>query len=203
MDIDDILDYSAALGDTMSSPHMPRARERTRDEFVDLTSSPARLATTRQTASVKRTAEIPTRDDISKRRRTVHSPNTPIEELDLTNEAPSAEEELAQTQQAQLLLAQQPSDPSGPLKIGQRTCIICMESFTNATITSCGHMYCHECLTQALIAGEKASEKGVGNCPVCRKPVRRNAKGNQIIPIAFMRKSAFRGKRRRDLAVLG
>lgn len=210
VDIDDILDYSAALENTMPYPgRFGRRREEERDAVVDLTSLPSSpgASTTHQPISLKRSAESSTQHDRSKRRRTdptSNGPFTPIEELDLTNEAPTAEEELAQTQQAQLLQAQQPSTASsGPLKIGQRTCIICMEPFTNATTTSCGHMYCHECLTQALIAGEKASEKGVGNCPVCRKPVKRNGKGNQIIPIAFMKKSAFKGKGRRDLTVLG
>lgn len=122
-----------------------------------------------------------------------------IEELDLTNEGPSADEELLQNQQQQLLATQQAA--IGVLKIGKRTCIICMEAYKNATVTTCGHLYCHECLTQALEAGEKNSEKGVGNCPVCRKALNRK-KAMQMIPISFMKKSTFKGKARR-LAVLG
>jgi hypothetical protein len=126
-----------------------------------------------------------------------------IEQLDLTNEAPSAEEELAQAQTAAAVLAQQAAtSASGPLKIGQRQCIICMENFTNITITACGHVYCHECLTQALLAGEKNSEGGKANCPVCRKQVSRKAK-NQVIPLLFMKRSAFKGKARRGMSVLG
>ena len=71
----------------------------------------------------------------------------------------------------------------------------------HAAITHCGHIYCHECLTQALLAGEKNSERSIGNCPVCRKPVSRR-KQNQVIPLAFMKKSAYKGKARRDIGSL-
>ena len=161
------------------------------------------METTRQPRSLKRAAEQQSSSEgrAIKRSRPFDE-DTKVEELDLTNEAPSAEEELLRTQQAAAIAAQQAEDEiKGPLKIGKRQCIICMEAFTNATITHCGHIYCHECLTQALIAGEKNSERGVGNCPVCRKSVSRK-KQNQVIPISFMKKSAFKGKGRRDLALL-
>ena len=77
-----------------------------------------------------------------------------------------------------------------------------MENFTNITITACGHVYCHECLTQALLAGEKNSDGGKANCPVCRKPVKRTVK-HHVIPLQFMKKSAFKGKARRGMSVLG
>jgi hypothetical protein len=190
---------------------MPTARRRNgRNSVVDLTDLPSSPTSPppRQPTSLKRAAESSNKPSTPKRRRLIKNEdsedekeNNNVEELDLTNEAPNAEEELAQTQQ-QLLLTTQQENSTGPLNLGKRTCIICMEPFTNATITSCGHMYCHECLTQALIAGEKSSEKGIGNCPVCRKPVNRK-KGHQMIPIAFMKKSAFKGKAKRQMAVLG
>lgn len=65
-----------------------------------------------------------------------------------------------------------------------------MEPYTNATVTSCGHIYCHECLTQALLAGEKNNERGEGNCPVCRKKVKRSAKG-ALVPVSFMTRAKF------------
>lgn len=107
-------------------------------------------------------------------------PNSPIPELDLASDHP-------------LPLAPPPPAPSGgPLKIGQRTCIICMEPYTNASVTPCGHMYCHECLTRALKAGERNSERGVGTCPVCRKTVRRKRGGGGVLALAFMRRGMFR-----------
>lgn len=182
-----------------------RTRRQNGGSIVDLTNdaSPKRSDSTRQPTSLKRTAEQSSQGRPSKRSKRTGDTGVKVEELDLTNEAPSAEEELLQTQQQQAIAAQQAADDSkGPLKIGKRTCIICMEPFTNATITHCGHIYCHECLTQALTAGEKNSERGIGNCPVCRKPVSRK-KQNQMIPLSFMKKSAYKGKMKRDRAVLG
>lgn len=55
-----------------------------------------------------------------------------------------------------------------------------------------GHFYCHECLIRSLMAAEKSSDRGIGNCPICRKSVSRSARSkHNIIPIAFMKKEAF------------
>lgn len=61
-----------------------------------------------------------------------------IEEIDLANEAPSADEELLQAQQQEAIRAQQAVDENGPQRIGKRQCIICMENYTNCTATVCG-----------------------------------------------------------------
>lgn len=188
IDIDDILNTD----DESDMPSSTRARQRGTAATVDLTndSSPTRDPPS-QPRSLKRSAEE-SNSQARDAKRPRRSSN--IEELDLTNEAPSAEEELRQKQQAAAIAAQQAaSTSSGPLKIGKRQCIICMEPFSNATITHCGHVYCHECLTQALLAGERTSERGSGNCPVCRKPVRRTRAG-QMIPINFMTRAAYRQK---------
>ena len=184
--------------------NMPPVTRRQRSSFVDLTtgpSSPPQPPPTRGVPrSLKRSAQDAEEDRSTKRTRgTTHH----IDELDLTEEAPSAEEELQRAEQEKAIAAQQAEpENTGPLKIGQRQCIICMENYTNATVTVCGHIYCHECLTQALIAGEKNNDRGVGNCPVCRKPLNRK-KANQIIPLAFMKKSAFRGKAKKNMGLLG
>lgn len=194
-------------------PSSTRRRQRGEANTVDLTadSSPTRSDAPRHPRSLKRAAGQSSSQPRAKRsRRSSHSnqnsnaPPSPqqIEALDLTNEAPSAEEELRQTQQEAAIRAQQAAQASNtssaPLKIGRRQCIICMEPYTDATITQCGHVYCHECLTQALMAGEKNSERATGNCPVCRKPVSRK-KGNAMILMNFMKRGAFReGKGRRE-----
>ena len=210
IDIDDIL----SDGDTdFESGNMP-ARTRRQwdgDSIVDLTNdapSPEDSSSNpRQLKTRKRTTTEPQPGQSNKRRKATPStfkpdPSASIEHLDLTNEAPSAEEELAAAQTAAAVLAQQSGLTSGPQKIGQMQCIICMESFTNATITHCGHIYCHECLTQALNAGEKNSESGKASCPVCRKVVARKGK-NHVIPLLFMKGGSFKGKARRGMPVLG
>ena len=173
-----------------------------RNSVVDLTTGPS---SPREPAPRPRSLKRAAQDAEAGRstKKSKKSPPQQIDELDLTNEAPSAEEELRQAQQEKAIAAQQADqEPSGPLKIGKRQCIICMESYTNATVTHCGHIYCHECLTQALIAGEKNSERSIGNCPVCRKPVNRK-KASQMIPLAFMKKSTFKGKGRKDMKLIG
>ncbi|QIW94493.1 hypothetical protein AMS68_000011 [Peltaster fructicola] len=79
----------------------------------------------------------------------------------------------------------------GQTKIGQMTCIICMEAFTNASMGQCGHIFCHECLTRALMASERHQDRGAGTCPTCRKPIYRKKK-DQIIKLNFMKKSTFK-----------
>lgn len=179
----------------------PERRQRqSNSSVVDLTDEPTSSnhheEAIRGPISLKRVAASSPQDTSNKRARR-SSANKPanVEELDLTNEAPFAEEELLQAQQEEAIRAQQASSASsGPLRIGQRQCIICMENLTNATITHCGHIYCHECLYHALLAGEKASDRAIGNCPVCRKPVSRK-KANHMIPLSFMKKSAFERNR--------
>ncbi|KAI4258558.1 MAG: hypothetical protein LQ352_001193 [Teloschistes flavicans] len=77
-------------------------------------------------------------------------------------------------------------------KLSNVTCIICMESMTDMTVTHCGHLFCHTCIMEALIAGENQSNpgdpgKGTSKCPVCRKKVvRPGGKGRDrrdVIPL--------------------
>jgi hypothetical protein len=45
------------------------------------------------------------------------------------------------------------------------------------------------------MASEKNNDRGKGNCPACRKAInRRNVK--EVIPISFLKKSAFKTKGR-------
>ena len=70
-----------------------------------------------------------------------------------------------------------------------------------------GHLFCHSCLMEALIAGEnQGSEPGKGpsKCPVCRKKVKRpgSSKRNtgQVVPLEVMvkkRSDKGKGKERR------
>ncbi|SMR46028.1 unnamed protein product [Zymoseptoria tritici ST99CH_1E4] len=204
-----------------TSAAMPTAARRTatsrRQSVVDLTSNsppeatrpsaPARVSrqpptTTLGSRGRKRSADSTGEGDgldrVLKRSRRMQGP---VEEVDLLDENPSVEEELRQAQQQATIRAQQAEVAAGPQKIGKRQCIICMENYTNATATACGHFYCHECLIQALLAGEKNSDRGTGTCPVCRKPLSRTGKKKyDIIPIAFMKKTHYvENERRRNM----
>ena len=176
-----------------------RRSQTQRDVPIDLTStSPPEPSTDPRRRSAfqshnKRSADEAEPDRATKRSRPTISKSKSTEELDLTTENPSAEEELQQKQTAELVQQQQSGQDDGPIKIGKRQCIICLEPYTNATTSHCGHVFCHECLTRALIASEKSSGRGIGNCPACRKPI--NMK-KQMVPINFMKKSAFKTKGR-------
>lgn len=165
--------------------------------IVDLTND---ISSPVESAAHKRKRDEPSsfaeHTHIAKRGRTsTTATEAEVEAIDLSQDdpTPSVTEALLQSQQEEAIRSQQ-SEPAGPQRVGKHTCIICMEPFTNATTTVCGHPFCHECLTQALMAGEKNSENGVGSCPVCRKQLRRNTKTKTLVPILFMKKSAFTGK---------
>ncbi|MCJ1401033.1 SUMO-targeted ubiquitin ligase complex subunit slx8 [Xylographa trunciseda] len=76
-----------------------------------------------------------------------------------------------------------------PIRISDLQCVVCMDNMTNITATYCGHLFCHTCLMEALIAGENQGPdigKGPSRCPVCRKKVVRPREGkdmNQLIPL--------------------
>ena len=118
-------------------PSNPRRGRPT--NVVDLTggSSPPVETTQSRPHIRKRSAEAPSSSERPPKRKATSA--KPIEEIDLANEAPSAEEGLLKAQQQDAIRAQQEADArNGPQRIGRRQCIICMESYTNATSTSCG-----------------------------------------------------------------
>lgn len=115
------------------------------------------------------------------------------------------------------LLGRQQEEPVGsqkstgdkPVSLRNLTCVICMDKPTDLTAASCGkcmithlsglladfgesigHVFCHTCLMEALIAGENrariAYEPKRSQCPVCRKNVNRNKKSD-VIPLLIMK----------------
>lgn len=65
------------------------------------------------------------------------------------------------------------------------TCVICMDNPTDLSATACGHLFCHTCLMEALIAGENRTGPGEAKrsqCPVCRKLLSRT-KASDIVPL--------------------
>lgn len=106
---------------------------------VDLTTSTSREDAPSQRSGVRKRSIDSSGAGEGRAPKRSRVPQGDIEEIDLTNGAPSAEEELRQQQQRDAIKLQQAADESrGPHRIGKRTCIICMENFTNCTIASCG-----------------------------------------------------------------
>ncbi|TQS36952.1 hypothetical protein Golomagni_02587 [Golovinomyces magnicellulatus] len=77
-------------------------------------------------------------------------------------ETASQWEEKKRKDAADAIKIQNQKEANKPIKLSSFQCIICMDSPTDLTITHCGHMFCSECLHQALHAGDKKC------CPVCR-----------------------------------
>lgn len=54
-------------------------------------------------------------------------------------------------------------------------CPICFDEVHNATVTSCGHIFCLDCIQQSLSSslarGQVRGRKGTGLCPLCREKV--------------------------------
>lgn len=109
--------------------------------------------------------------------------SNPVEEVDLVNNTNQLQSALQKQRVEQVKAQEGPSDK--PLRLSTLTCVICMDTPTDITATSCGHLFCHTCLMEALIAGENRSaphEPKRSQCPVCRKFINR-AKSSDIIPL--------------------
>ncbi|KAF2470206.1 uncharacterized protein BDR25DRAFT_226630 [Lindgomyces ingoldianus] len=111
------------------------------------------------------------------------APAARIQEIDLSNEKVPIQEVL-QRQRAEAVKAQQKPEEKATT-FNTFNCVICMDTPTDITATSCGHLFCHTCLMEALIAGENRSgpnEPKRSRCPVCRKLIVRT-KTSDIIPL--------------------
>lgn len=109
--------------------------------------------------------------------------SNPVEEVDLVGDTNQLQSALQKQRVEQVKAQEGPSDK--PLRLSTLTCVICMDTPTDITATSCGHLFCHTCLMEALIAGENRSaphEPKRSQCPVCRKFINR-AKSSDIIPL--------------------
>ncbi|KAL8793967.1 MAG: hypothetical protein Q9195_003480 [Heterodermia aff. obscurata] len=131
-------------------------------------------------------------DRPSKRRKTAANPkqqksvkkedsDAEVEEIDLKDvDDDNGLSKALQKQQEMAIKAQRKEESDKPVKLSNLSCIICLESMTDITATRCGHLFCHGCLMEALIAGEQQEvEPGKFNsrCPICREKVSRPKPG--------------------------
>ncbi|KAK7514287.1 uncharacterized protein IWZ02DRAFT_435965 [Phyllosticta citriasiana] len=129
--------------------------------------------------------------------------NTPdvseIEHIDLADDNKSLAEAL-QKQRLEQVKAQAEPPADAPLRLSNITCVICMDSPKDITATACGHVFCHTCLMEALIAGEnRAGFDGPkrSQCPVCRKTLNRT-KASDVIPLLLKKGAATQPRRQRQ-----
>jgi hypothetical protein len=81
-----------------------------------------------------------------------------------------------------------------------------METPTDATSTTCGHVFCHRCILDTLKwsidqrrENEPPTRKIKGVCPVCRKPldIKDTGMGRNLVPLELKLMVVTR-KRKRD-----
>jgi hypothetical protein len=134
-------------GDDATMPPRRRPAATAAGSPVDLTQSPnmASASASQQSRTRKRSSTSNAEDSGSARKRTKRT-SMSTARVDITDleedEAPSADAELLQAQQRDALAMQETNKnkDEGVVKIGQRTCIICLENYTNATTAICGKM---------------------------------------------------------------
>ncbi|KAL8648948.1 MAG: hypothetical protein Q9210_004694 [Variospora velana] len=134
-------------------------------------------------------------------------------------------------QQAAAIDEQKGPQGDRPLKLSSLECRICLEPMTDITATHCGeflpniaptppkpvlsttantlcsmhtgHLFCHYCIMESLIAGENQGEPGkaTSKCPLCRKKVARPKEKikdkREVIPLEIKlctRSSITKGK---------
>lgn len=78
---------------------------------------------------------------------------------------------------------QPPESRTTTKKLADIQCPICFDEVTQATTTTCGHIFCLECIQQSISSshargqvrnngsGRRGQGLGVGLCPLCRKKV--------------------------------
>ncbi|KAJ4354955.1 hypothetical protein N0V95_003364 [Ascochyta clinopodiicola] len=173
--------------------------------YVDLTSSHVDL-TTPDSPPRRRKRDSPASGPSSKRQKHDDSSSTDrpngkspakIEEIDLSQD--DAILDVLQKQREEAVKSQAKPEET-VTTFNNFNCVICMDRPTDLTATACGHLFCHTCLMEALIAGENRTGPGEvkrSQCPVCRKSISRT-RATDIIPISLMKGLATQPRRKPD-----
>jgi hypothetical protein len=152
--------------------------------FVDLTASSPTEPRSDPAPSRKRKREAQSQDRPTKAGK---SPlKADLDDVECVNledvETFQEYEDMKARKQAEAIKAQNQAEATKPMKLAEFKCIICMDDPTDLTVTHCGmdlplfpgrtiankrkgHLFCSECLHQALHAGDRKC------CPVCRTPI--------------------------------
>jgi hypothetical protein len=139
-----------------------------------------------------------------------------VDEVDLTADPPTVEAVLQKQREDAIKAQTQAQHDEKPTTFSTLTCVICMDTPTDLTATACGatalrclasldctvltlpgHLFCHTCLMEALIAGENRTGPGEpkrSQCPVCRKFINRT-KASDIIPLLLKKGLATQPRR--------
>lgn len=99
-----------------------------------------------------------------------------IEVIDLSTDSDS--DSLVEEVQGPGSPVRQENESEDP-RLSHLKCVICLDSPTDLTATTCGHLFCHECISSAL----RVTSPAAGNCPVCRRKVALK----NLIPLAILK----------------
>lgn len=117
-----------------------------------------------------------TRHDLSNTAR--HGPAIHSSSIEIIDLSTDSEDETIPEQTASADPVQRQSEPEDP-RLSFLKCVICLDTPTDLTATTCGHLFCHECITAALRVTSSAS----GNCPSCRRKVTIKS----LIPLSILK----------------
>ncbi|KAL3460381.1 hypothetical protein BJX64DRAFT_263407 [Aspergillus heterothallicus] len=173
---------------------MEQASSPSRPSAVELSSSPSRLrrpSNSQAGPSGARKRRRLTNQTVSSSASLPENTET-IEAIDLTDaDGHSAIAKVLAKQREDAVAAQLPGGSGNArTKLIGYKCPVCMDTLTDATTTVCGHLFCHQCITEALKIGEEradnAGKTAKGTCPVCRKPLARQDSPGQrrnLVPL--------------------
>jgi len=71
-----------------------------------------------------------------------------------------------------MLDSQQAQSQEDSEKLANIQCVICLDNPTDLTATICGHVFCQQCLSATLAAGEQMQPKQ-SRCPICRHRIQK------------------------------
>ncbi|KAH7068431.1 hypothetical protein BKA63DRAFT_114173 [Paraphoma chrysanthemicola] len=185
---------------TRSHPHASSRPARLPNGYVDLTATP-------DSPPQRRKRESPAPGPSAKRQKRAdgtaaeqeNKKPLKVEEVDLTDDQQPVQE-ILQKQREDAVKAQTKVEEQ-PTTFNTFTCVICMDTPTDLTATACGHLFCHTCLMEALIAGENRAGNGEAKksqCPVCRKFINRT-KASDIIPLLLKKGLATQPRKKATL----
>ncbi|KAF1967846.1 hypothetical protein BU23DRAFT_482071 [Bimuria novae-zelandiae CBS 107.79] len=179
------------------------------NRFVDLTDELPDWATTARPGKTKRDSAIPgpsakrlRRNDGTAAKGGNGALDAAVEEIDLSDVKQTVQDVLQKQREEAVKAQAQPAKGEKPTTFKTINCVICMDTPTDLTATACGHLFCHTCLMEALIAGENRGMPGEqrrSQCPVCRKNISRT-KASDIIPLLLKKGLATQPRKTRPVS---
>ncbi|TVY60829.1 E3 ubiquitin-protein ligase complex slx8-rfp subunit slx8 [Lachnellula suecica] len=183
----DLVDFVGGLSPGSPAPMPPSRTTTRRSSIVDLTSSPPDNTETMVNQKKRKTGESAAgrgrpkkaakttvnggASSSGSRRQSMGDSPVMIDLADVEDEEDYKKKKVADAEtkakeKAAAETKKNQDEATKSVKLSDFQCIICMDNPTDLTITHCGHLFCAECLHQALHAGDKKC------CPVCRTPIR-------------------------------